>query len=165
MGWNNIPDGAQNAEKIPNGQHLVRIVKVVHGRKKDGGIEPFESNKGDPQFMAVMQDQQDREAEMMITLNAKAAWVLKGLLTAIGVDLEAMDREMESKGITEPWKAFEDNDFAAVQLLDRPAFMAEILWEKSNSNGKDYARINPLRPRPGDHVPAAAAPVADDIPF
>ena len=151
MPWNEIEEGQATAEKIPAGTHTLRVVKVLRG-KKDGTI--FTSKSGDPQIMVVYADQEARECAEMLTLSRKAAWKLKNLLIAVGADLDKMDKAGKD------WTDFEDEDFASVQLCDRP-FRGEVTYKKGTGDhaDKEFASVNPLR------EPAEAMPAADDVPF
>jgi hypothetical protein len=146
--WNKAAEENAQAEKIPAGRHKLKVTKVIHG-KKDG--TKFASKSGDPQIMVIVSDNQDREASMMITLSEAAAWVLARLLKAAGADVEKMTK----MGIT-PGK-FADEKFASAQLLSR-VFTAEVSYEKGQ-DGKEYARINPLRSAPAEE------PATDEIPI
>lgn len=142
--WGKASEGGQ-AEQIPAGQHQLKIVKVVFG-KKDG--TKFASSNGDPQIMVVFADNQDREAAQMVTLSEKAGWVLASILKAAGADMA----KMTERGIT-PAK-FAEEKFAEAQLIGR-VLTAHVSWETAD-NGKEYASIKPLRAR---------AEVPDEIPI
>lgn len=149
--WGKASDGngKGDAEQIPAGEHKLKIIKVVFGKKTDGVLEPFLSKSDDPQIMLIFADDQAREASQMVTLSEKAAWVLAGICKAAGMDVQ----KMTDRGITPD--RFADETFATAQLVGR------VLTAKVTYNDKGYAEIKPLRPRQGATVPADD----DDIPF
>ena len=149
MGWKDVPDSRQS-EKLPGGVHeKLRFKRVLRGAKDK---PPFQSRDGSPQIMAILCDEQDREAPIMLTLSEKAAWKLKSILQAVGADLDAMDKD----GVD--WRHFADELFAMKQLCDRP-FRGEVEW-RPGEGGKEYADVKPYRRNPG-----AAAPMPDEIPI
>lgn len=127
--------GGNRAPKIPAGQQQLEIKDVVFG-KRDGGA--FKSKDGDPQILIVFTDGKGNEAAQMYTLSQKAAFTLAKLLAASGADT----KKMTEKGIT-PDK-FSDPRFGTAQLKGRK-LTADVQYERSEKDGKEYARIEPLR--------------------
>jgi hypothetical protein len=153
--WTGAADGKARAPKIPPGETDLTIIDVIFGSKKAG---LFKSNDGDPQIMVIFGDGKGHESGEMITLSDKAAWKLAQLLAASGANLAAM----KERGIT-PAK-FTEEQFAKKNLIGRK-FRGDVQYEAA-ANGKDYARVTPLRPEPagvGADTGAAAESV-DDLP-
>jgi len=99
----------------------------------------------------------------MVTLSAKAGWVLARLMGCF--DPPANLARMEADGIT-PLN-FADQDFADKNLLGRELTI-ELEYVKGR-DGKDYPEITPVKPEPStapppataeDDPPPAAAPAA-----
>lgn len=152
-------EGPANAPRIPAGRHELQISKLVFG-SKTGGF--FSAKDGSRQIMVIFTDSVNREANIMVTLSEKAAWVLAKILEAAGANLA----KMQEAGI-EPSK-FTDERFATANLVGRK-LMADVTWSKGN-DGKEYADITPLRP--GTATPPAAKQSAsatavnpEEIPF
>lgn len=146
--WNKASEGQADTEKVPAGQHTLKIVKIVFGSKKNG---PFISSNNDPQIMLIFADDQAREVALMVTLSEKAAFKLAGILKAAGANIDAMTRD----GITPD--RFADEKFANANLLGR-SLTANVTYDD-----KGYADVKPLRPRPGQTAPTKQ-PDADEIP-
>jgi hypothetical protein len=155
--WENPPNsGTARAPRIPASPDVNLTVRdVVFGSKKGG---PFKSSNGDPQVMLVYADDHGNEATEMVTLSDKAAWKLAQLLSASGANMKAM----KEKNITPT--SFTDERFARANLVNRK-FRADLQYEKGN-DGKEYARVTPLRQEPAMAGAGAGAGKSDDpIPF
>lgn len=142
-------EGPQNAPKLSPGPQRLKIVKLVFGKKADGGIKPFKSDKGDPQVMCIFGDAQGREGAEMLTLSDAAGWKLAKILAAAGANVQKMDEA----GITP--QRFADERFANANLVGRE-LQADVAYEKGKgADTKEYVRITPLMPQPAN---AASAP-------
>lgn len=76
-------------DKIPAGVGIpVKITKVVFSKK---GGTPFKSRAGDPQIGVVFQDIDGNQAMQMLTLSAKAGWVLARLLSRFGFNVKTLE--------------------------------------------------------------------------
>ncbi|MBE3109205.1 MAG: hypothetical protein IMZ46_01630 [Acidobacteria bacterium] len=157
---------SSQSEKLPAGVYDVTIERVVHG-KKDG--TPFKSKHDDPQIMVIFADDQDREAAMMVTLSAKAGWVLAKILGAANCDLAHF--EDTNIGVLD----FADPEFAKTNLVGltlrikvsfgRDAEYPDILPLK-----REGAGLMPTEPEPRKAAPSAKPlpaydPNDDSIPF
>ena len=150
--WKKSADETANAESIPPGEHAVRVVKVLYG-KKDGS--KFFTKNGDPQAMIILADDQAREAGLMLTFSDKAAWKLAQVLEAAGVNLEPMTRD----GVTPD--RFANEAFGTAQLMDRQ-LRIRVKYKKDSA----YPEITPLRRAPGQSAAApVTVPAEDDIPL
>ena len=149
MDWKKAAE-RKEADRIPFGKYDgLRVTRIIRG-KKDGTM--FASEKGSPQMMFIIGDNQDREIVDMITLDERNAWKLAQYLEAMGVDMDAMTRD----GVD--ISAFQDEAFAAAQLIDRP-FAAEI---RPNEQKPEFPKIVPFKRNDG----AKAGVVSrEDIPF
>ncbi|MBM4020295.1 MAG: hypothetical protein FJ288_18570 [Planctomycetes bacterium] len=151
-------EGGDYAERIPAGVHDVEIRRVLFGSKKGG---PFKSRDGDPQIMLIFADPQGREAPQMVTLSEKAGWVLARLLSAAGADMQ----RMKADGVLP--RDFANQEFARANLVGRRV-RAEVKYKQA-ADGKEYADVTPIRPRPA--APAEQTPLtendldADAVPF
>jgi hypothetical protein len=123
----------KNSSTMDDGFHLVRVVKVIHGRK-DGSL--FTSRNDDPQIMVVIENSNEDQAVMMFTLSSKAGWTLARFLSCAGADLVKMNDD----GVVP--LGFTDEPFAKIQLMDRE------LWVLVESRtGKKYPDITPYYER------------------
>jgi hypothetical protein len=145
--------GKQRAPKIPPSDEVdLEIKDLVFGSKTGA----FKSSNGDPQIMLILTDGKGNESGTMVTLSDKAAWTLAQILAACGTNLSAM----KQRGI-KPEK-FADERFARANLVGKK-FKGALAYEPGN-DGKQYARVTPLRPEPamaGD----GAAKAEDEIPI
>jgi len=155
--WQQAADKEAMAARIPKGEHRVRISRIRTG----GNDGDFVSRGGDPQIMLIFQDQEAREAALMVTLNAKAAWVLAKIMAACDPSVNLA--RMETDGV-EPHH-FAEPRFAEEVLLNRE-LTAKIDWEEGK-DGKQYARVTPIRTAtaaisassaPNDAPPAESPP-------
>lgn len=138
--WGKASEGQNDTEKVPAGQHKLKIIKIVFGSKKNGA---FVSANNDPQIMLIFADDQAREVPLMVTLSEKAGFKLAGILKASGANVDAMTKD----GITPD--RFADETFANANLVGR------VLTAEVSYDAKGYADIRPLRARP--------APTADEV--
>ncbi|MDD2766109.1 MAG: hypothetical protein PHE83_19270 [Opitutaceae bacterium] len=155
--WQQAADKEAMAARIPKGKHRVRISRILTG----GNDGDFVSRGGDPQIMLILQDQEAREAGQMVTLSDKAGWVLAKIMAACDPPVNLA--RMEADGI-EPSK-FADPEFAGSVLLNRELTVM-VDWEDAK-DGKQYARVTPIRPAtaaaseasaPNDAPPAESPP-------
>jgi hypothetical protein len=150
--WNKAADENAQSERVPAGRHRLKVGKIIFG-KKDG--TKFSSQAGDPQILLVFSDNQDRETSQMFTLSDAAGWTMARLLKAAGANVERMTKD----GVTP--QRFADETFANAQLLGRD-FEADVVYEKGK-DGKDYARVTPLRSKSTETVPSQQE--AQEIPI
>lgn len=140
-------EGPQQAERIPDGEHAVRIVKIMYGSRQGA----FQSKSGDPQIMLVFQDRQAREITLMLTLSDKAGFMLAKLLSAC--DPPANLARMEADGI-EP-AHFANPEFADGNLVGR-----NLTIQVEPGKDPRYPLVTPV-PKRGDE---SVAPASDDSP-
>ncbi len=179
--WEEEAEKGGFADRIPNGDHEVRIEDVFY-ENKDGVLR---SSNGDPQIRIIVRDQQARECMMTITLSEKAGWVLAKLLKCSQpkVDLKAL----RSNGI-------EPSEFANPMIGDKYLlglqFMARVsseprLDKDGKDTGKENVRVDPIvddlyrrssflrapeerrmsKPKQRDDRQRHTAVAEDDIPF
>jgi len=141
------------AERIPAGVHDVVIKRLLFGSKKGGA---FKSRDGDQQIMLIFADGEGREAAQMVTLSEKAGWVLARLLSAAGADM----KRMKADGVLP--RDFANQEFARANLVGRR--LRVDLKYKAGNDGKEYADVTPVRPRPAASPAQPAAPEDDPDP-
>lgn len=162
MDWNNPENNNNEAPKLPDGYHRVKVGKILHG-KKDGTT--FENKNGDPYILVVFQDAEEREASCNYTLTDAMLWKLGELIGWSGGSNELTELQPAAVDFTDP-------SFCEQHILGRKC------WVYVETKGK-YTNADPVDP---DKVPAEAlqkakssAPVTaggpspdgedDDIPF
>ena len=159
--WEDAEGGtATDAEKIPVGQHYVKVEKIITESKSGG---PFKSRDGDPKIMVVFTDADGREAAQMYTLSEKAAWTLAILLSRIGATKLS---ELDQQGIKP--SHFANKKFAESHLLGK--FLWASVYYETGTDNKQYIRVDPLKPDEVHDVHAKPEPVTvpaqeDDVPF
>lgn len=121
----------EQAERVPAGQHDLEIKNVVLGSKSKGW---FKSKKGDRQIMVVFRDSADREVVQMYTMSTAAIPIFAQLIEGCGLDLEALDKD----GVKP--ESFLEQSFADANLVGRQC-RGQVDYEKSDSDGKEYARV------------------------
>ena len=155
--WNNAATAeggsANEYEKLPAGQHSVRIVRVLH----EGANGPFVTNSGDPKILICFEDDKNREVADMFSLSKQAGWRLAKLLDAF--DPPANLAAMTADGVTPA--SFSQPDFASANLIERK-LRIQVEY-KPGRDGKEYANIEPLK-KPVAKVDTPAVP-NEEIPF
>lgn len=177
--WNKPED--KFPERLPEGSHLVKIGRLIHGSKSRG---TFRTKNGDPQMMVVfapLDEDDERQATTMVTLSRKAGWVLKRLLTACE---PAFNFEKMNAAGVEP-ASFADNEFATLQLPERRLWIRveDVPPPPDQPDARTFQNVEPIPPdkltgaqlqqlKSGQPTAAATAPAAaaadwadDDIPF
>ncbi len=153
FGWNKASEQS-GAAKMGPGVHSVKVGKIVTGSK--GG--PFKSKSGDPQIMVVYESLDNAEASEMLTLSEKAGWTLARLLSRVGVDLNAMERD----GV-EP-RHFAQKEMAESYLLGKSLWIR--VEHEVDEGGKLRVRATPLHESEAKPTGALPVPADDDsIPF
>lgn len=150
FGWNKASEQSAAAKMGP-GVHAVRVSKIVTGGKSG----PFKSKSGDPQIMVVYESEDNAEASEMLTLSEKAGWTLARLLSRVGVDLDAMERD----GI-EP-RHFAQKEMAESHLLGKSLWIR--VEHEVDEGGKLRVRATPLHESEARSLGGVKA--EDEIPF
>ena len=149
--WKKNAEESGRADKLPAGVYHLEIVETRHASKG----KAFASKAGDPQVMIIVADETGRQATQMITLSAKAGWVLAQILDKCGVNLD----RLRDDGI-EPHHFAEHR--IAEQYLAGLKFYGEVRWEKGN-DGKEYSKVVPLDESEVDVTKTTKQPTAAQI--
>jgi hypothetical protein len=162
--WKDKAEG-NRAPKLPPGQMALTISRILFTGKDE---QPLKSTNGDPQIRLIYTSEEGQEGMQTVTLSESAAFVLAGILKAIGCNLEEMDADKVTPS------HFARPSFASAQLLGK-SFKAQVDY-KENSQYPDITPMGPAtvakkpvakapasKPKPAEG--AAAAFDADDIPF
>lgn len=160
--WKKAAEG--EFEKMPEGYHYAKVVKLRH-TDKDG--RQLTNKNDDPYMMAVFANREGEEATCNFTLTqGKGAWALALLLAAAKVDLDQFERDGHTP------EDFQDEKFANDTLVGK------YVWIQVAHNGK-YVNADPVqeadvpphelkRARGGEAAkpePVVTAPEGDDDPI
>lgn len=141
--WNAAAEGNGESVKLTPGSHTVTCTKVMT-EDRDGN--PRVTKNGDPGILIVVENERGEEGTVFFTLSAKGAWSLARWLSAIGVDLKAM----QTRGV-------EPRHFARKDIAEKALLGKSCAVEVSAKAGSDYVDIVPVR----GNAPPAAAPIGD----
>ncbi len=123
--WNAAEQG-QTADRVPPGVTQLEIVKISYKVKA--------AKDGSPKMMVIFVDEQERETYMVVTLSAKAGWVLAKLMSRFGIDLD----ELKEQGI-EP-QHFANPSVAEYWLLGKKGC---CIVSYRQDGVKEYPEIEP----------------------